>query len=384
MIVPTFFPDFVDLVRQIFSTQGSIPLHAPSFRGNERRYVFNTLESTYVSSVGEYVKEFETKISEFTDARFVIATNNGTSALHIALLLCDVQNGDEVITQPLTFVATCNAIRYCGADPVFVDIERSTLGMSPDRLITFLEEHAEVRDDGYCWNRASNRIIRACVPVHNLGHPARVTDIQKVCTRYNIALVEDAAESLGSFSYGAHTGHSGCLGILSFNGNKIITTGGGGAVITDDERIAQRAKHSTTTSKQSHPWLFLHDEVGYNYRLPNLNAALGCAQMEQLPRFIESKRKLAGLYQQWFEQQEPEFVSEPQGAISNYWLNSILLHDREERDSFLQYMNDRGVMTRPMWTPMHTLPMYQSCLRGDLTTAEKIEDRLVNIPSSVV
>ena len=292
--------------------------------------------------------------------------------------------GDEVITQPLTFVATCNAICYCGAVPVFVDIERETLGLSPISLAEFLEENAEVRDDGWCWNRATNRIIRACIPVHNLGHPARTSEILAICRQYNIALIEDAAESLGSFREGVHTGQSGVMGILSFNGNKVVTTGGGGAVITADEVVANSVRHSTTTAKQRHPWLFLHDEIGYNYRLPNLNAALGCAQMEQLPNFIERKRQLAECYRKWFDGRNSEFVVEPQGTYSNYWLNSILLKDREERDSFLQYTNDHGVMTRPMWTPMHTLPMFRNCKKGDLTNAERIETRLVSIPSSVI
>ena len=384
MTVSPLFPEFVDLVRQLFSTEDSIPLHAPRFERNETKYVVDALNSTFVSSVGQHVNEFERKIAEFTGAHYVVATNNGTAALHTALLLAGVQSGDEVITQPLTFVATCNAIRYCGAEPVFMDVERTTLGLSPEAISVFLEEHAEVRSDGLCWNRQSNRIIRAVVPVHNLGLPARAAEIGEICARYNVPLIEDAAESLGSCRDGIHTGRAGCMGTLSFNGNKIITTGGGGAVITDDETIADKAKHLTTTAKQPHPWLFLHDEVGFNYRLPNLNAALGCAQIEQLPDYIERKRGLAKRYQQWFADKEPELVLEPLGARSNYWLNAILLKDREERDSFLKYTNERGVMTRPMWTPMHTLPMYQNCQRGDVTIAENIESRLVNIPSSVI
>ena len=384
MTVSPIFPEFVDLVRQLFSTEDSIPLHAPRFERNETKYVVDALNSTFVSSVGQHVNEFERKIAEFTGAHYVVATNNGTAALHTALLLAGVQSGDEVITKPMTFVATCNAIRYCGAEPVFMDVERTTLGLSPEAISVFLEEHAEVRSDGLCWNRQSNRIIRAVVPGHNLGLPARAAEIGEICARYNVSLIEDAAESLGSCRDGIHTGRAGCMGTLSFNGNKIITTGGGGAVITDDETIADKAKHLTTTAKQPHPWLFLHDEVGFNYRLPNLNAALGCAQIEQLPDYIERKRGLAKRYQQWFADKEPELVLEPLGTRSNYWLNAILLKDKEERDSFLKYTNERGVMTRPMWTPMHTLPMYQNCQRGDVTIAENIESRLVNIPSSVI
>ena len=384
MTMATLSQEFERYVRKIFPAQDYIPLHAPQFRGNERQYVLDTLESTFVSSVGNYVDKFELAIAEFTGSQYVIATNTGTSALHIALMLCGVGKEDEVVTQSLTFVGTSNAIRYCGAHPVFVDVERETLGLSPKKLAEFLEENTEVRDDGLCWNRVSNRIIKVCVPVHNLGHPVRCQDIQEICAQYHISVVEDAAESLGSVSNGVHTGRIGRTGILSFNGNKIVTTGGGGAIMTDDKDIARKAKHLTTTAKKSHPWLFLHDKVGYNYRLPNLNAALGCGQMEQLPTYVESKRKLASLYQHWFNQREVEFIMEPRAAISNYWLNAILLENRSERDCFLQYMNDRGIMTRPMWTPLHTLPMYKNCLRGPLQMTEHIEDRLVNIPSSVI
>ena len=380
-----FFSRFVSLVREIFSTDEFIPLHAPQFKGREKEMVLQTLESTFVSSIGEFVDEFETRLADYTGAKFAIATSSGTAALHVALYLADVQRGDEVITAPLTFVATCNAIRYCGAEPVFVDVEWQTLGLCPESLASFLETHAEVRDDGLCWNRISGRIIRACVPVHNLGHPVRIHEIAAICAKYNIRLVEDAAESLGSLTSGVHTGRTGCIGTLSFNGNKIITTGGGGALITDDEVLADKAKHLTTTAKQPHPWLFLHDEVGFNYRLPNINAALGCGQLEQLHEYVDAKRTLALRYQEWIDPLEDvAFFSEPIGTRSNYWLNALLLENREVRDDFLQYTNDAGVMTRPMWTPMHTLPMYQNCQRGDLTTAQAIEARLVNVPSSVL
>jgi aminotransferase in exopolysaccharide biosynthesis len=380
----TFFPEFIKFVRDIYLTEGFIPLHAPKFEGREKELLLNTLKSTFVSSVGEDIDEFERKLADYTGARFAVATNNGTAALHVALLLSEVQEGDEVITAPLTFVATCNAIRYCRADPVFIDVEKETLGLCPDRLTAFLEEYGEVRDDGLCWNMTTNRVIRACVPVHNLGHPARIADLSSICSRYNIAVIEDAAESLGSFSDGLHTGRTGSMGVLSFNGNKIITTGGGGALITDDEGLAKRAKHRTTTAKRPHPWLFLHDEVGFNYRLPNINAALGCAQMEQVKVYVKAKRALASRYEKWFDQIDANFVLEPSGAQSNYWLNAVLLANVGERDHFLKYTNERGVMTRPMWTSMHTLPMYQNCTRGELTTSESIESRLVNIPSSVI
>ena len=380
-----FFSRFVSLVREMFSTDEFIPLHAPQFKGREKEMVLQTLESTFVSSIGEFVDEFETRLADYTGAKFAIATSSGTAALHVALHLADVQREDEVITAPLTFVATCNAIRYCGAEPVFVDVEWQTLGLCPESLASFLGNHAEVRDDGLCWNRISGRIIRACVPVHNLGHPVRIHEIAAICAKYNIRLVEDAAESLGSLTSGVHTGRTGCMGTLSFNGNKIITTGGGGALITDDEVLADKAKHLTTTAKQPHPWLFLHDEVGFNYRLPNINAALGCGQLEQLHEYVDAKRALALRYQEWIDPLEDvAFFSEPIGTRSNYWLNALLLENREVRDDFLQYTNDAGVMTRPMWTPMHTLPMYQNCQRDDLTTAQAIEARLVNVPSSVL
>jgi len=376
--------NFVEFVRDMFGSSEFIPLHAPRFDGREKEYVLQTLESTFVSSVGKFVDEFERIIAEYTGARFAIATNNGTAALHTALHMVGVQAGDEVITAPLTFVATCNAIRYCGGEPVFVDVERSTLGLCPKSLTQFLEEYAEIGDDGLSRNRISKNIIRACLPVHNLGRPARVAEISEVCGLYNIAVVEDAAESLGSFYNSVHTGRIGSFGVFSFNGNKIITTGGGGALITDDEVLARRAKHFTTTAKQPHPWLFLHDEVGFNYRLPNINAALGCGQLEQLAAHLQAKRRLAMRYKEWFDAiANVEFLSEPVNTISNYWLNAILLEHQEERDRFLQYTNAQGVMTRPMWTPMHTLPMYRNCQCVDVPIANEIEARLVNIPSSV-
>ena len=379
-----YINEFVEFVQEIYRTKEFIPLHAPRFGDKERNYVLDTLDSTYVSTIGEYVDEFERRLSEYTGAKYVVATINGTAALHAALMVCGIQPEDEVITSPLTFIATCNAVHYCGAQPLFVDVEWDTLGLSPESLAIFLDDHAEIRDDDLCWNKKTGRIIRACLPIHNLGHPARVKEIDEICKKYNIVVIEDAAESLGSFTSSIHTGRTGQIGTLSFNGNKIITTGGGGALITDDRDLARRAKHLTTTAKQPHPWLFLHDQVGYNYRLPNINAALGCAQMEQLPTFVNKKRKLAHQYRKWFAERDQEFVSEPSGAASNYWLNSIVLANIDERDEFLTFTNSRNVMTRAMWTPMHTLPMYRGCYRTDLSNTEAIEKRLVNIPSSVV
>ena len=384
MTVSLFASDFVEFVRQVYSTNEFIPLHRPLFTGKERDYVVKTLESTYVSTVGEEVEEFEKKIADYTGAKHVVATTNGTSALHTALLCARVGQGEEVITSPLTFVATCNAIQYCGAEPIFIDIDELTLGLSPDRLTEYFLENTEIRDDLLCWNVKTNKIIRACVPVHNLGHPTRIDEIREICDRQHVFLIEDAAESLGSVFKNTHTGRFAQVGILSFNGNKIITTGGGGALITDDENIAVAAKHKTTTSKLPHPWLYIHDEVGFNYRLPNINAALGCAQIEQLDSFVESKRALADTYSRWLKDRDVHFFEEPIDARSNYWLNALLLEDRSQRDEFLHYTNDQGVMTRPMWTPMHTLPMYASCQRGSLMVSETIENRLVNIPSSVV
>ncbi len=380
-----FTDAFILMVREVFSTSKVIPLHAPCFHGREKELILKTLESTFVSSVGECVEQFEEEIAQYTGAQFAVAVNSGTAALHTALYAVGVVQNEEVITSPLTFVATCNAISYCGGRPVFVDVDLDTLGLSPQSLAQFLDQNAELRADGCCWNRSSGKVIRACVPVHNLGHPARVKEIAAVCERYNIAVIEDAAESLGSVADARHTGRGGLIGILSFNGNKIITTGGGGALITDDAVLARRLKHLTTTAKQPHPWLFRHDELGFNYRLPNLNAALGVAQMAQLDDFVAKKRDLAEYYAKWLDQwPQATIVSEPPGARSNYWLNAMLLQDCEARDAFLCRTNEQGIMTRPMWTPMHTLPMYQNCQCSSLNNAELIENTLVNLPSSVV
>ena len=378
------FPEkLITFVRDQFGKNEFIPLHAPHFEGNEKEYLLDTIDSTFVSTVGEYVTKFEESVAQYTGAKYAIATVNGTSALHAALIVAGVQFDDEVITQSLTFVATCNAIRYCGAEPVFVDVERETLGMSPDSILDFLDRFAEMRD-GLCWNKQTNRVIRACVPMHNFGHPVRIHDIQKICQNYNIQLVEDAAESLGSFYEKIHTGRFGSLAAISFNGNKIITTGGGGMIITDDEVIYKRVKHITTTAKVDHPWLYMHDDLGFNYRLPNLNAALGCAQMELLSNYVERKRALAERYANWFSDKGYKFILEPENTKANYWINAFLVNGREERDEILKYTNNNKVMTRPAWTPMHTLKMFKDNLRVDLTNTEWLESRLVNIPSSVI
>lgn len=373
----------IRFVRDYFGTNEFIPLHAPVFPGREKEYVADTIESTFVSSVGAYVERFEQDMAGYTGSPKAVATVNGTAALHIALKLSGVEAGDLVITQPLTFVATCNAIAYCNAEPVFIDVDRDTLGLSAKALEAWLDEHAKLDSEGVCRTRADNKVVRACVPMHTFGHPADLDGLVSVTRRWNIALVEDAAESLGSYYKGKHTGTFGALGTLSFNGNKIMTTGGGGMILAGVE-LAARAKHLTTTAKKPHPFEYIHDELGYNYRLPNLNAALGCAQLEQLETFIEAKRALAAAYEAFFSGTDLEFVKEPAECRSNYWLNAVICVDKAHRDELLKTTNQQGVMTRPIWALMNHLTMYQSCRRDDLSNAEWLEARVVNLPSSVV
>ena len=372
----------IKFIRDYYATNDLIPLHAPVFSGNEGKYVADTIDSTFVSSVGEYVEKFEIDIASYTGADKAVATVNGTSALHIALKLAGVEPGDLVITQPLTFVATCNAIAYCGAEPVFVDVDRGTLGLSATALQQWLEENARLDADGICRTRADSKIVRACVAMHTFGHPVDLDGLVCVTSDWNITLVEDAAESLGSFYKGQHTGTFGQLGTLSFNGNKIMTTGGGGMILSD-EALGERAEHLTTTAKKSHPYEYIHDEVGYNYRLPNLNAALGCAQLEQLEAFISAKRDLAMAYQKALSDTSLGIVNEPEDCRSNYWLNAVICEDKDHRDTLLETTNQQGVMTRPIWALMNHLSMYQNCRRGDLSNAEWLEERVVNLPSSV-
>jgi len=378
------FKSFVGFVKEIYETNEFIPLHEPRFIGNEKKYVLDTIDSSFVSSVGAYVERFESEIAKYTGANYAIATVNGTAALHIALKLAHVSSGDEVITQSLTFVATCNAIRYCGAEPVFVDVDKKTLGLSASSLQVFLDEYCEIRDDGFCWNKVSNRIVRACLPMHTFGFPVHLDEIKAVCDRYNIILVEDAAESLGSQYKGQHTGTIGDLSALSFNGNKVMTAGGGGMVLTNNEAIAIRAKHITTTAKKPHKWSFIHDEMGYNYRMPNLNAALAVAQLESLPAMIENKRALALQYQEWGKNNGLSFVNEPENTMANYWLNTVITENKGEQLAMLEYTNSHGVMTRPVWVPMHKLAMNRQCQSVELTNTEWLSDRLVNVPSSMV
>jgi len=372
----------IRFVRDYFGTNDYIPLHAPVFHGRESAYVMDTIESTFVSSVGAYVDRFEQDMAAYTGVPKAVATVNGTAALHMALRLAGVQAGDLVITQPLTFVATCNAITYCGGEPVFVDVDRDTLGLSANAMRQWLEENATLDDEGLCRTRTDNKVVRACVPMHTFGHPADLAGLVRVTRDWNIQLVEDAAESLGSLYKGRHTGTFGTLGTLSFNGNKIITTGGGGMILSGVE-LGERAKHLTTTAKKPHSYEYIHDEVGYNYRLPNLNAALGCAQLEELESFIRAKRALAAAYQDELSVTNLVFVSEPEDCRSNYWLNAVLCEDKGHRDSLLEITNQQGVMTRPIWALMNHLTMYQNCRSGDLSNAEWLEERVVNLPSSV-
>jgi len=373
-----------DFIRSTFHEPTEfIPLHDPRFIGNERKYLNDALSTNFVSSVGEYVVKFEKMCAAYTGAKYAVATMNGTAALHIALLLAGVSENDEVITQSLTFVATTNAINYTGAKCVFLDVDKDTMGLSPEKLSAFLKNNTFSKD-GKTYNSTTKRRIAAVVPMHTFGHPCRIDEIAQICETYNIELIEDAAESVGSFYKGKHTGLFGKMGILSFNGNKIITTGGGGMILTDDEDLAKKAKHITTTGKIPHPWEFNHDIVAYNYRLTNLAAALGCGQIEQLEFFVEEKRKLAEKYDAFFAKEtDIMFVNEPQESRSNYWLQAIILQDRSARDAFLEYTNQNGVMTRPIWTLMNKLDMYKDCQTDDLSNSLWLEDRVVNIPSSV-
>ena len=381
--ISTQYTPVVDFIRSVYKTDSFIPLHEPRFSGNEKKYLNECIDSTFVSSVGKFVDEFENKIASYTGVKYAIATSNGTSALHISLLISGVESGDEVITQPLTFVATCNAISYCNAAPVFIDVDKDTMGMSPVALESFLKANTTVKNQ-QCVNKSTGSIIKACIPMHTFGHPCRIKEIQRICKEWHITLVEDSAESLGSYYKNKHTGTYGELGIISFNGNKVITSGGGGCIITDNEVFAKKAKHMTTTAKEPHKWKYTHDMIGYNYRMPNINAALIVAQLEQLDGFLKSKRLLANDYKEFFQDSDIEFATELENSKPNYWLNAIILRDKEQRNLFLDTTNSKGVMTRPIWTLMNKLPMFKDSQCGDLTNSEWLEQRVVNIPSSVV
>lgn len=379
------FQATINFIRDLYQEpKAFIPLHAPTFNGNEKKYLEDCIDSTFVSSVGHFVDQFEIKMAEYTKAKKTVVCVNGTNALQLALLLVGVENNHEVITQPLTFIATTNAISYCGAIPVFVDVDKETMGLSPESLTKFLTKNTESRN-GVCYNKTSGRVIKACVPMHTFGHPCKIDKVCEICEKHNIEVVEDAAESLGSFYKGKHTGTFAKIGVLSFNGNKIMTTGGGGMLLFNNEKQAERAKHLSTQAKVPHKWKFVHDEIAYNYRMPNINAALGLAQLEQLDSFLTSKRKLAKAYESFFlTRTEANFISEPQDSKSNYWLNAIVLKNREERDKFLNFTNEHGVMTRPIWELMNRLPMFKNCECSDISNAEWFADRVVNIPSSVI
>jgi aminotransferase in exopolysaccharide biosynthesis len=371
----------VSFVKDLYQTKEFIPLHAPTFLGNEQKYVYETISSTFVSSTGKFVDDFEKYIESFTGTSKAVATVNGTAALHSALYMAGVKSNDIVITQALTFVATCNAVYHMGAEPAFVDVSPVSLGLCPKALATFLEQHAILTDSGPIYRKTKQR-FQAVVPMHTFGHPVELDELINVCNEWQITLVEDAAESLGSFYKGKHTGTLGNFGAISFNGNKIITTGGGGMVLCKTSASGLHTKHITTTAKVPHPYEFYHDEPGFNYRMPNLNAALGCAQMEMLAGFISNKRHLAALYSDFFIGSDFKFVSEPNYAKSNYWLNAIICPTPSERDNLLKYTNADGVMTRPIWQLMHRLPMFANAIKGDLSYSEFIEAHLVNIPSS--
>lgn len=377
------FHKITDFIHQLYQTDDLIPLHPAYFCGNEKKYLNECIDTTYVSSVGAFVDRFERDVAAYTKCRRAVVCVSGTNALHMALLLCNVERDDEVLTQPLTFVATCNALSYIGAHPVFLDVDRDTLGLSPAKMSEWLAAHAVCRN-GRCVNKNTGRRIKACVPMHTFGHPVRLQELLDICRTYDIELIEDAAEAIGSLYHGQHAGTFGKIGVLSFNGNKTITTGGGGMMLFNDEELAARAKHITTQAKIPHPWEFRHDHIGYNYRMPNINAALGCAQLENIEKYIADKRQTAAAYQEFFAGfSDISFVVEPEHCRSNYWLNAIIFQDPEKRDEFLEFSNANKVMTRPVWTLMNHLEMFRNCECGDLSNAGYLESRLVNIPSGI-
>ena len=376
------YKKITDFIHDLYGAP-EVPLHAPCFIGNEKKYLAECVDTTFVSSVGQFVDRFEEKMAQYTGAARAVTCVNGTNALHLALLLVGVARGDEVLTQALTFIATCNAIRYIDAHPVFLDVDQSTMGLSPDAMREWLSRNAEVKDS-QCFNKNTQRRIKACVPMHTFGHPARIDEIAAVCEEYHIELVEDAAESLGSLYKGQHTGLFGCVGVISFNGNKTITTGGGGMLLLNNEELGAQAKHLTTQAKVPHRWEFIHDRVGYNYRMPNINAALGCAQLEHLEEFVLNKRETAEKYHAFFATiDDMDYFLEPENCRSNYWLNTILLKDRQAQQDFLQYTNAHGIMTRPAWQLMNRLEMFKGCETDGLKHTQWLEERIVNIPSSV-
>ncbi len=376
------FNQVINFIQDKFGTDQFIPLHAPVFNGKEKEYVLDTLDSTFVSSVGAYVDKAEQLMAEISETQKTVAVVNGTSGLQIAMQLAGVQQGDEVITQALTFVATANAINYTGAQPVFLDVDYDTMGLSPNAVKNFLEEFGEKRENG-TYNKKTGKRIAACVPMHTFGFPVHLDPLLSICKHWNIPVVEDAAESLGSYYHGKHTGSFGLLGVFSFNGNKIVTCGGGGMIVTQNDELGKLGKHLTTTAKVPHPYEYVHDHVGYNFRMPNLNAALVCAQLEQLNNFLANKRELANEYATFFQGEKIKFRTELENTRANYWLMCVELENLEERNAFLKATNDAKTMTRPIWQLMYRLPMYQHCYRDSQRNAEFLEERIVNIPSSV-
>jgi len=376
------YNDIIGFIKNQYPSKDFIPLHEPHFIGKEREYVLDAIDSTFVSSVGAYVDKFELMMTDLTKTKKSIAVVNGTSALQVALRLCGVGFGDEVLTQGLTFIATINSIIYNGASPVFLDVDLDTMGLSPNSVNAFLEAHGEIRD-GFCFNKKTNKKIAACMPMHTFGFPVHLDELITICKKWNIPIVEDAAESIGSEYKGMPTGSFGKLGVFSFNGNKIVTSGGGGAIVTNDIQLAMKAKHLTTTAKVPHPYEYVHDEIGYNFRMPNLNAALACAQLEQLNSFVQNKRKLASEYNIFFESIGVKFRTELPNTKANYWLMCLELENKKDRDLFLKETNDNKVMTRPIWQLIFKSPIYSSFQRDAQENAIYLEDRIVNIPSSV-
>lgn len=383
-MVFTMYKKLSKFIREYYNQEsGFIPLHSPVFNGNEKKYVLDAIDSTFVSSIGSYVDKLEDTICNYTGSDHAIAIVNGTNALHLSLLLAGVGEGDEVITQPLSFVATANAISYCKAIPHFVDVDKETLGLSPSILKDYLKQIAHVKN-GCCYNLKTGNKISACVPMHTFGLPMYIDEIVEICNQYNINVVEDAAESLGSFYKNKHTGTFGLLGVFSFNGNKIVTSGGGGVIVTNDEKLAKKAKHLSTQAKIAHKWDYSHNHIGFNYRMPNINAALLCAQIENLEFFVQNKRHLADLYYKFFSEfDDVTLYRELNEARANYWLNCILLKNKQERDLFLKNTNDQAIMTRPIWKLLNKLEMFKDCPSSELTNANWLEDRVVNITSSV-
>ena len=377
------YKELISFINDLYGPSESIPLHRPYFLGNEKKYLNEVIDSTYVSSIGDEVKLFEQNISLFTGVKYAVAVSNGTSALHLALKAAGVEKNTEVLTQSLTFVATCNAIRYCEAEPIFIDVSNKSASLDKNCLQEFLAEQTEMKDDGFCWNKKTQKKITACLPMHSFGLCAESDEIWSICKKYNIKLIEDCAESLGSFYKKKHTGYFSDLATLSFNGNKIITTGGGGMVLTNDKKLSEIVRHLSTTAKKKHSWDFYHDQVGFNYRMPNLNAALGLAQLELLPKFLENKRKIAEKYHIWGEENEVTFLKESDHSKSNYWLNILISKNESEKNKILLETNKRRISTRPAWIPMHNLPMFKKNQKDHLSQTNWFFERIVSLPSSI-